>query len=805
MPRWARWLASAPTIVAESLAEVPEPLATALRPGPAAAPPAVAVALARSLAPPEADVECPSWLWPAHPLTLRRVVAALERYGGALLADPVGTGKTYVALAAALAMDGRRVADGARQSAQPSICFVPAALVPQWCAITRRLGVPAVVWSHERVSRGSLPASPSRLVIIDESQHYRNAETRRYRHLAPWLVGRRALLLSATPLVNRMADLAHQLCLAVRDDALAAQGVPSIADLLAADRGHPALGQLVFSEPPDENLRMRRSPQGRPAARSRVIQLDNADLTATAPVLAGLDELQLSAEVPIAALVRGVFWRAAASSPAALHATLLRYRRLLLHARDAAAAGVHTTRRALLRITEGLGDQLLLWELVGGSEGGPQLALDDLGRMDRLLALAGAASLAPDPKVVRLADLLADERPTVVFTAARATVRHLRDRLPGRPVAWCSGERAGIGRAMAPREAVLGWFRRGVADAAGAVPAELIPLHLITTDVAAEGLDLRRAARVVHYDLPWTPMRLEQREGRVRRAASTHQEVELVRFDPPPAVEARLRQLAALEQKRVLPARAGLGAEGRGLWRWRAELAAEFARAGATAANSAEGGHGDGLGRAAGSVAAVWSGPPGVLAGFTLHTATTAHDNREGTVPASVNQEGAITAPFLPDSWIIWLDRDGSATDDCDAVATRLHACLSAPSAPLEPAALGAALDQLAPVVRERLRTLAQARWRGSAPTAPARHLVARLQAMIRPAVRRRDATELALLERALQFAAGGHTAGEAALVEWLARAPLDELRARLRELPPPTPRADEVAVRLSGLVLFLG
>jgi Helicase conserved C-terminal domain len=785
---------------------VPEPLATALRPGPAAAPAVVAAALARSLAPPEADVKCPSWLWPAHALTLRRVVAALERSGGALLADPVGTGKTYVALAAALAVggriDGRRVADGARQSAQPIICFVPAALVPQWCAITRRLGVPAVVWSHERVSRGSLPAGSSCLVVIDESQHYRNAETRRYRHLAPWLVGRRALLLSATPLVNRMADLAHQLCLAVRDDALAAQGVPSITDLLAAGRGHPALGHLVFSEPPDETLRRRGSLQGRPAARSRVIQLDDADFTATAPVLVALDELQLSAEVPVAALVRGVFWRAAASSPAALHATISRYRRLLLHVRDAAAAGVHATRRALLRITEGLGDQLLLWELVGGGEGGPQLALDDLGQMDRLLALAGVASQAPDPKVVRLAELLADGRPTVVFTAARATVRYLRDRLPGRPVAWCTGERAGVGRATAPREAVLGWFRRG---AAGAVPAELIPLHLIATDVAAEGLDLRRAARVVHYDLPWTPMRLEQREGRVRRAASMHQEVELVRFDPPPAVEARLRQLAALEQKRVLPARAGLGAAGRGLWRWRAELAAEFARAGAAAADCADGGHGEAPGGAAGSVAAVWSGPPGVLAGFTLHAAATAHDNREGTVPRSMNQGGAVTAPFLPDSWIIWLDRDGSATEDCDVVATRLRACLSAPGAPIEPAAIGAALDRLAPAVRERLRTLAQARWRSIAPTAPARHLVARLQAMIRPAVRRRDATELALLERALQFAASGRTAGEAALVEQLARAPLDELRARLRELPPPTPRADELAVRLTGLVLFLG
>ncbi|HEU4647997.1 MAG TPA: helicase-related protein [Gemmatimonadales bacterium] len=789
-------MASAPTIVAESLAAVPEPLATALRPGPVAEPAAVAAALARSLAPPEADVTGPPWLWPAHAQTLRRIVAAINRHGGALLADPVGTGKTYVALAAAVAVGGARAPREMQKGAQPAMCFVPAALVPQWCAIARRLGVPAIVWSHERVSRGSLPTGASGLVIIDESQHYRNAETQRYRHLAPWLVGRRALLLSATPVVNRMTDLAHQLCLAVRDDALAAHGVPSIMHLLQGDEGHPALGQVVFSQPRDGDAHTRRTPRARPAARSRVVRLDDADLAATTPVLSALEGLRLSAEVPVAALVRGVFWRAAASSPAALHATLSRYRRLLLHARDAAAAGVHMTRRALLQITEGLGNQLLLWELVGGAEEGTPLSLDDLDRLDGLLALAAAAVQAPDPKVTRLAELLADGHPTIVFAGARATVRYLRDRLPGRSVAWCTGERAGIGPATAPRATVLGWFRRsavrevvgaqqedhaghnlaGIAEAHRRIPAELIPLHLIATDVAAEGLDLRRAARVVHYDLPWTPMRLEQREGRVRRAASVHREVELVRFDPPPAVERRLRQLAALEQKQVLPARAGLGGEGRGLWRWRAELAAEFAQVAGGAGSADPGG-----------IAAVRSGPRGVLAGFTFHAAA------------------ASASSPMPDSWVIWLDGDGAATDDCDIVAARLRRCLRAPGAAVEPAAIAAALERAAPMVRERLRALARTRWRNLALAPPARHLVARLQAMIRPAVRRRDATELALLERALQFAAGGHTAGETALVEQLARAPIVELRARIRDIPMPTPRAEDIAARLTGLVLFLG
>ena len=134
----------------------------------------------------------------------------------------------------------------------------------------------------------------------------------------------------------------------------------------------------------------------------------------------------------------------------------------------------------------------------------------------------------------------------------------------------------------APRQSILDWFRPGVLAAADGRFADIVPRHLIATDVAAEGLDLQRAARVVHYDLPWTPARMDQREGRARRAGGVHREMEAVRFEPPPAVEARLRQLACLAQKRRLPPTAGLDESGRGLWRWRVDLSERFRAAVAT-------------------------------------------------------------------------------------------------------------------------------------------------------------------------------------------------------------------------------
>ena len=191
--RFVPWWTAPPAIVAESLVAVPDPLLTALRPGPLSFGAAVAASLARSLSPAEDDAPPPQWLLPQQRRSFRRVLAALRRHRGAVLADPVGSGKTYVALAVAASFN----------RGSPTACLVPATLQPQWEAIAKKLEIPLVLCSHEQVSRGRLPDQTRGLVIVDESHRFRNRQTRRYAHLARWLVGRPALLVTATPIVNQ--------------------------------------------------------------------------------------------------------------------------------------------------------------------------------------------------------------------------------------------------------------------------------------------------------------------------------------------------------------------------------------------------------------------------------------------------------------------------------------------------------------------------------------------------------------------------------------------------------------------------
>jgi superfamily II DNA or RNA helicase len=117
-----------------------------------------------------------------------------------------------------------------------------------------------------------------------------------------------------------------------------------------------------------------------------------------------------------------------------------------------------------------------------------------------LVELAGAAE-ALDSKQRALLRLLRWTRePVIVFTEYRDTLSSLQQAI---------GDEAGVlhgGLDRAARAAVLWRFTSGGLRV------------LLATDAAGEGLNLQHCCRlVVNLELPWNPMRLEQRIGRVDR------------------------------------------------------------------------------------------------------------------------------------------------------------------------------------------------------------------------------------------------------------------------------------------------
>jgi hypothetical protein len=186
----------------------------------------------------------------------------------------------------------------------------------------------------------------------------------------------------------------------------------------------------------------------------------------------------------------------------------------------------------------------------------------------RDLALAAAFD---GPKVARLLDELAviaaaaesvsskgisstDRRKVIVFSTYADTIRDLHERLSAVLAAADDDSPLAVFRGrLAP--AIIGEYASGKAGGihqatranavarfaprtAGRLDDDGNPLDedeydiLLTTDVLAEGVNLQQAAEIINYDLPWNPMRIVQRHGRVDRIGSEHPEIHLGVFFP---------------------------------------------------------------------------------------------------------------------------------------------------------------------------------------------------------------------------------------------------------------------------------
>jgi superfamily II DNA or RNA helicase len=124
-----------------------------------------------------------------------------------------------------------------------------------------------------------------------------------------------------------------------------------------------------------------------------------------------------------------------------------------------------------------------------------------------------------------LVDVVPDEK-VVIFAYYRPTLDYLRRRL------MADGVRVTVIHGGVPSEQrweELGRFR----DPQG-------PRVLLSSEVGSEGIDLQFCRVIVNYDLPWNPMRVEQRIGRIDRVGQQAKRLSIVNFKVRDTIEERL-------------------------------------------------------------------------------------------------------------------------------------------------------------------------------------------------------------------------------------------------------------------------
>jgi ATP-dependent helicase HepA len=156
--------------------------------------------------------------------------------------------------------------------------------------------------------------------------------------------------------------------------------------------------------------------------------------------------------------------------------------------------------------------------------------------------LRQAEALDPhDPKIEALKRVVREKvalanRRLMVFSSFRHTLAYLLDGLDG------EGVRVGLVHGDVPDEERIDMRRRFQLEREHPEAIDV----LLFSEVGSEGLDYQFCDCIVNYDLPWNPMRIEQRIGRIDRRGQTSKKVRIVNFITPGTVDADIYQRCLL-------------------------------------------------------------------------------------------------------------------------------------------------------------------------------------------------------------------------------------------------------------------
>ena len=394
------------------------------------------------------------------------------------------------------------------------------------------------------------------LVVVDEAHSMRNSDTKSYQmglQLSEWTVGSNMVFLTATPINLRETDLLHLLGLLEPADFdtiedLEARLAPNALlnqvakmltrtdvesaefdDVLAGLKGlvfEKAITlRLEYSQLREILQRAPLNPKDIAEARRLINELNALSTTVTRTRRAEIDEKKAlrDAEPGVE-----VVWNPAES---AFYAEYLKWCQLRADLANTpmyfsmqmpirlASTSIHLAAQDVLR----RGDPEV-W--AGDSEGGRGGNWVD--PHPDLIAAARRVIEVPDTKLEVLAGVLAElhglGRQALLFSWSKATLRHLQSTFDDQyRIAVLNGD---VRREQ--RRKIMKDFRAGGYD------------FVFANRVASEGLDFEFCSAVINYDLPWNPMEIEQRIGRIDRIGQQSEKILIRNFYNDEAIDSRI-------------------------------------------------------------------------------------------------------------------------------------------------------------------------------------------------------------------------------------------------------------------------
>lgn len=423
------------------------------------------------------DLQCMRSLPAFEPMqhqisTARKVLH--EMSGRAILADEVGLGKT---IEAGLVLKEYIV----RGLVRRALILVPASLVLQWVReLNQKFGISAIAqkkahtWQYDVVvaSIDTAKRDPHRdillghdydMLIIDEAHKLKNKKTTNYQFVNQ-LRKKYCLLLTATPVQNDLDEL-YNLITLLKPGQLGGQS--DFAANFVVDKRIPKNEEQLQQALSSVMIRNRRGDGGIQFTK-RVVK--NIELALSPEEQALYDA--------VTAFVRERYDESGGDLSSML--SLVTLQREVCSSRDAVFL---TLVNMFKKTSEDSPVRAKIWQLVE--------------------VIKGIQANTKAEKTMELIREMNDK--VIIFTEYRATQEYLLQYLRSHEIVAVP-YRGGMNRGK--KDWMMDLFR-GRAQV------------LIATEAGGEGINLQFCHHIINFDLPWNPMRVEQRIGRVHRLGQT--------------------------------------------------------------------------------------------------------------------------------------------------------------------------------------------------------------------------------------------------------------------------------------------
>lgn len=425
--------------------------------------------------------------------TARKVL--FDMRGRAILADEVGLGKT---IEAGLILKEYLI----RGLARKVLILVPASLVLQWVReLNQKFGIPATAqkkvhsWNNDVVvaSMDTAKRDPHKeillnqeydLVIVDEAHKLKNKKTTNYQFMMQ-LRKKYCLLLTATPVQNDLSELFNLISL-LKPGHLGGQS--DFSSNFIVDKRKPKNEVQLKEELAKVMIRNRRS-DGDLDFTKRIVR--NVPLTLSPDEQALYDG--------VTSFVKDQYQAGGADFSSML--SLVTLQREVCSSRDAVFVTLVNLSK---KMPEDSPLRAVVWELV-----------------DKI------RNIKSNTKAEKTMELIAQmNEKVIVFTEYRATQEYLLNYFKNHNLSAVP-YRGGMNRGK--KDWMMDLFR-------GRCQV------MIATEAGGEGINLQFCHNMINFDLPWNPMRVEQRIGRVHRLGQQH-DVNIFNLSTEGTIEAHIVSL----------------------------------------------------------------------------------------------------------------------------------------------------------------------------------------------------------------------------------------------------------------------